>query len=164
MTTILDIALQREKEAQNYYLQIADKCPDAGLEQICRRLAEVEAKHYEVIKRMQAEGDVGLVVDDYREELKTVFDGMSRRAGSFDFGIAQLDMYKHAQQREEEAQEFYLNKAAEVGTAEGEELFNKLAAQEKRHYQILATIIDFVSHAEPGNWLENAEWYHADEY
>jgi hypothetical protein len=29
---------------------------------------------------------------------------------------------------------------------------------------MLDTIVEFVSRPEPGNWLENAEWYHTDEY
>jgi len=113
---------------------------------------------------LKAKGDVDLPTDDYREEIKTIFEDVSRRAGSFDLGSSQLDMYKHAQQREQEARKFYLGKAAEVGVADGETLFRKLAAQELGHYQILDTIIEFVSRPEPGNWLENAEWWHSDEY
>jgi hypothetical protein len=39
-----------------------------------------------------------------------------------------------------------------------------LAAEEKKHLRIMENIVEFVSRPEPGNWLENAEWYHLDEY
>jgi rubrerythrin len=42
------------------------------------------------------------------------------------------------------------------------EIFLKLADEEKKHYFLLENIIDFVSR--PQKWLENAEFYHLDEY
>jgi rubrerythrin len=41
-------------------------------------------------------------------------------------------------------------------------LFLQIAEEEKKHYWILENILNFISR--PQNWLENAEWYHLDEY
>ena len=41
-------------------------------------------------------------------------------------------------------------------------IFQKLAEEEKKHYFLLENIIQFVSR--PETWLENAEFYHLEEY
>ena len=43
-------------------------------------------------------------------------------------------------------------------------LFLKLAGEEEKHLRIVRAITEFVSRPEPGNWLENAEWHHLQEY
>jgi rubrerythrin len=40
----------------------------------------------------------------------------------------------------------------------------RLAGEEDRHCRIMENIVAFVARPEPGNWLENAEWHHLDEY
>ena len=57
-----------------------------------------------------------------------------------------------------------MEKDGEAEDKEIELLFKKLAAEEDRHYRIMDNIVDFVSRPEPGNWLENAEWHHLEEY
>jgi hypothetical protein len=37
-----------------------------------------------------------------------------------------------------------------------------LADEEKKHMILMENLIEFVSR--PDTWLENAEWYHLDEY
>ncbi len=32
------------------------------------------------------------------------------------------------------------------------------------HCEIIDSIIEFVSRPVDGNWLENAEWFHTDDY
>jgi rubrerythrin len=49
-----------------------------------------------------------------------------------------------------------------VKDPEQQEIFHKIADEEKKHYLILQEIIDFVSR--PQTWLENPEWYHLEEY
>lgn len=69
---------------------------------------------------------------------------------------------KKAQEIEKKSQIFYLEKADEVNNPSQKEIFLKIADEEKKHYFILENILDFVSR--PQNWLENAEWYHLEEY
>jgi len=39
-----------------------------------------------------------------------------------------------------------------------------LAKEEANHLRIMENIVEFVTRPEPGNWLENAEWHHLNEY
>jgi len=55
-----------------------------------------------------------------------------------------------------------LEKAHEVKEKYQEELFLRLAEEEKKHFFLLKNIVEFVSR--PETWLENAEFYHLEEY
>ncbi|HEW78629.1 MAG TPA: rubrerythrin, partial [Phycisphaerales bacterium] len=81
---------------------------------------------------------------------------------SFDFDIKQTGLYKKAQDIEKKSRDFYLKKANEVEEKHQKELFLKLADEEKKHYLLLDNIIEFVSM--PETWLENAEFFHFEEY
>jgi rubrerythrin len=80
----------------------------------------------------------------------------------FDFGAQQLEYYRKAQEIERKSRNFYLQKADEVEDSIQKGIFRNLAEEEKKHFFLLQNIIDFV--AMPKDWLENAEWYHLDEY
>jgi rubrerythrin len=162
--TILDMAMQKEKEAEEFYRGLAEKSPNTGLTNILNKLASVEAKHFEALKRMQDEGDMRLDESGSAADFKELFDTMAAQVQSFDFDISQVEMYRVAQEREAEARTFYEARAGESDSEAAVTLFTRLAAEETRHYQILDTIIEFVSRAEPGNWLENAEWYHTESF
>ncbi len=82
-----------------------------------------------------------------------------------DFGgifLPQIELYKKAQEIEKKSWDFYLEKGGEVNDPLQKEIFLKVADEEKNHYFILETIIDFVSR--PQQWLEDPEWYHLEEY
>ena len=87
---------------------------------------------------------------------------MAQKSESFDFDLKQTELYKKAQDIEKKSYEFYTEKANEVTEEYQKEVFLKLADEEKKHYFLLENIIEFVSR--PETWLENAEFYHLEEY
>ena len=72
--------------------------------------------------------------------------------------------FRKARDIEEMSQTFYLEKAEQVEGVEAKQIFLKLAQEEGKHLRIMENIVEFVSRPEPGNWLENAEWTHLEEY
>lgn len=73
------------------------------------------------------------------------------------------DYYRQlAQDIEERSLDFYLEKANEITEEYQKEIFLRLADEEKKHYFLLENIIEFVSR--PETCLENAEFYHLEEY
>jgi rubrerythrin len=72
--------------------------------------------------------------------------------------------YRKACAIEEMSQKFYLEKADLVEDGYERQIFLRLAKEEERHLRIMENIVEFVSRPEPGNWLENAEWHHLEEY
>jgi rubrerythrin len=75
--------------------------------------------------------------------------------------IAEVELYRKAQDIETKTRDFYIEKSAEVDAAQ-KEILLKIADEEKRHYLVLEKIIDFVNR--PDYWLENPEWYHLEDY
>jgi len=100
--------------------------------------------------------------DDFANRLQEVFEKMREGAGRFDSEASQIEIYRKAQDIERDSRQFYLQKAEEVEDPARQEIFRKLADEEEKHYLLLENIIQFV--CRPESWLENAEFYHLEEY
>jgi rubrerythrin len=72
--------------------------------------------------------------------------------------------YIKARDIEEQSEKFYREQAGKVEHAGQREIFLHLAGEEAKHLRIMENIVEFVSRPEPGNWLENAEWHHLEDY
>lgn len=158
---IFDFAMEKEKFSENYYRQLAFKSNNKGLETIFNMLADEEAKHYKIVSDMKDNAPLNLIETTVLLDAKGVFGKMREDLRDFDFDISQTELYRKAQDIEKQSRDFYLEKANEVAKNQ-KEFFLKLADEEKKHYFLLENIIEFVSR--PETWLENAEFYHLDEY
>ena len=158
---IFDFAMEKEKYSEDYYRQLAAKSGDKGLARIFNMLADEEAKHYRIVSEMKKDIASDLAETKVLSDAKDVFEQMRESARSLNFNISQVELYKKALKIEEQSRDFYLEKAEEVSEIQ-KEIFLKLADEEKKHYFLLENIIDFVSR--PQTWLENAEFYHLEEY
>jgi len=76
----------------------------------------------------------------------------------------ETNAYRKARDIEEKSRDFYLEKAETVDDEQEKLLLNLLAKEEEKHLHIMDNIVEFVSRAEPGKWLENAEWHNLDTY
>ncbi len=163
-------AMQMEKDGESYYRELAEKSKSEGLKKIFTMLAEEEVKHFEFIKDLRNETSSAEVADtEILSDVKNIFEEM--RAGSLDFkqGLyidttEETNAYRKAREIEESSRDFYLEKAEESVGQPTELLFRKLAREDDKHYRIMDNIVEFVSRPEPGNWLEDAEFYHLDQY
>lgn len=158
---IFEFAMEKEKYSENYYRQLAGKSSNKGLEMVFNMLADEEAKHYKIVSDMKEGVAPDLAETTVLSDAKDVFAKMRESVQDFNFNVSQTELYRKAQNIEKQSQDFYLEKANEVEKTQ-KEIFLKLADQEKKHYFLLQNIIDFVSR--PETWLENAEFYHLDEY
>jgi len=158
---IFEYAMQMEKDGEQYYRTLIEQIQNKGLKTIFNSLADDELKHYKVIEKMRDEASE-MAETTILTDAQNIFQEMKESGQSFDFDVKQIDIYRQAQQVEQKSRDFYLDKADEVKEAYQRELFLKLAEEEKKHYFILENIIEFVSR--PETWLENAEFYHLEEY
>jgi len=159
--TILEYALQMEKDGEIYYRELAQQTTNKGIQTILNMLADEEVKHYNAIKKMQTTmpemAETTILAD-----AKNVFAQIKESGECCDFDNNESELYKKAQDIEEASQKFYLKKANEVEPGRQKELFLQLAEEEKKHYFLLENIIEFISR--PQQWLEDAEFYHLEEY
>ncbi|MDP6491388.1 MAG: ferritin family protein [Kiritimatiellia bacterium] len=162
---VLKTALQLEIDAENHYRSLAAQTEDVGLVNILNRLAEVEQRHVHVIQAMMDENLQADAGDDtFIEEVKDLCQKLEDSRSEINIDTAQIKLYEHAKARELEAEKLYYGAAETETDPETVALLKRLGAQETMHAQILDSIIDFLSKAEPGGWLEDAEWYHTDMY
>lgn len=159
---IYDYAMQMEKDGENYYRDSAQKINNAGLKKILGMLADAEVKHYDILQKMKKNEKTQAPHTEILSNVKNIFVEMQEAKDTVGVNISQKELYKKAQEIEKKSQEFYSEKATEVSDQSQKELFLKVAEEEKKHYWILENILNFISR--PQNWLENAEWYHLDEY
>lgn len=158
---ILEFAMQMELDGRNFYLGLADKAEDEGIRQILEMLAGDEMKHYTILEELKVK-EPKMIDTEILSSAKNVFKEMKNKGEEKTFPAAQIDLYKKAREIEQKSRNFYLDKAKEVKKEYEKDLFNRLAEEEMKHYVLMDNIIGYVS--KPKTWLENAEWYHLDEY
>ena len=158
---IFEYAMQMEKDGENFYRGLAEKVSNKGVKTILTMLADEEVKHYEILSKAQSEEEK-LPETTILDDAKNVFMQMKEGAGEFDVGVGQVELYREAREIEERSRGFYLEKSEQVEQGRHKELFLKVADEEKKHCFLLDNIIEFVSR--PEHWLEDAEFYHLEEY
>ena len=164
---IYEYATQMELDGERYYRELARKSKSPGLSNIFSMLAGEEVKHYRIIEnlRRRESGPPEMAETKILEDVKNVFSHMSDSEPPLRIDTTEeTQSYRKACEIEEESRKFYREKADEVEAVHQRQIFLQLAAEEAKHLRIMENIVEFVSRPEPGNWLENAEWHHLDEY
>ena len=158
---IFEYAMQMEKDGEKFYRELAQQTSSKGLVTILTMLADEEVKHCQAIERLRR--------DNYEMAETTVLDGarnvfveMKERGERLEPGQEQVELYAKAQEIEERSRRFYQEKAGQTDKDDQKALFERLTKEEEEHYRLLENIVDFISR--PKQWLENAEWYHMEDY
>lgn len=160
---IYKYAMQMEKDGEKYYLELAGKTDNTGLQNILKMLAAEEVKHYQVIEQM-SKNDSGakLAETEVLQNAKSIFMKMRKEKSEFNSSTSQSELYRKAQKTEAQNYKFYLDKSKEVETQAQKKIFLKLAEEEKKHMFLLENLAEFISR--PATWIENAEFNHLDDY
>jgi rubrerythrin len=159
---VFDFAINMEKEGEQYYRELAKKTSDEGLQRIFNMLADDEVKHRQTFEKMKNKKKPDVIETQILEDAKNVFSQMKVEGIDLAPDIEQLDLYKKAQEIELKSENFYRHEASLSENSEQKECLLKIAEEEKKHYHLLQNIIEFISR--PQQWIENAEFYHLDEY
>ena len=158
---IFDYALQMEKDGEQFYREIAEKTGNKGLQTILTMLADEEVKHYQAIESMK-QNKYQMMKTNVLGNARNIFIEMKEQEEGFEPDQEQAEFYARAQEIEKKSQPFYQEKASQTNNDDQKRLFEMLAKEEQKHYFLLENLIEFVSR--PKQWLENAEWYHLEEY
>jgi len=163
---IYQFAMQMEKDGENYYRELASASRMAGLKRIFSMLADEEVKHFHFIDELRRkQGQASLAETSILTDVKNIFIDM--KEGKPDLHIdttADTDAFRKARDIEEKSMVFYREKADEATEESVKDLLLRIAREEEKHMHIMQNLVEFVSKPEPGNWLENAEWHHMEEY
>jgi len=155
---IFEFAKKKEKDAEAFYKDLAQKSNSEGLKNIYTKLANAESKHYEVVDKMKQNDNLPEETD-ILEDVGTIFNKMSREKDellSLDYD--QVRAYEKARDIEKESVDLYTEKAAEETDEHRSEIFRKLAEEEKKHYALVDQLIETI--ILPQQWVENGEFSH----
>ncbi len=158
----IENVVEMEKEAEKCYRELAGLEKNPGLRSIFMLLAEEEARHHNFYSQLAKGGKAEMEPGDLISSVKKVFLKMKEARDASTTEVSEIDFYRKALQTEKEHYEYYQKKADDSKNARDKEIFLLIAGEEERHARVLEMIVDFVSR--PDEWLEDAEWYHLDEY
>ncbi len=158
---IFEYAMQMEKDGENYYRRLAQATDNKGVKTIFTMLADEEVGHFNIIKDAKSQTPQQIRESTILDDTKNIFTELQQSGEQWDLNAEQKELYKKARDIEEKSRKFYLEKAQQVGE-EQKQIFLKLAEEERKHYVLLENLLTLVSR--PESWLENAEFYHSEDY
>ncbi len=159
---VYDYAMQLERDGEQYYREAAAASANKGLKKVFTMLADAEVVHFNIFKAMKEHEPVRLPEAALLKDVKNIFVKMKEEGGLEGVNDAQVELYRKAQDIEKQTEDLYSSKAPLAEGPAEKETFLRVAGEEHKHYLLLERLIDFVSR--PEQWLENAEFYHIEEY
>jgi rubrerythrin len=142
---VFEYALKMELDGKAYYEKLAGSTSVVGLANIFRNLAEDEQKHYDIIKKFQTqEWKTDMAPSTAIEDAQNIFTHLMEVKDTLDLIREDHEGYKHAMHIEAESERFYLDTAEVEENPEIKNLLLRVAAEERKHYEIVQNIYEFV--------------------
>jgi rubrerythrin len=161
---MLDQAVNIESEGMRFYTDLSEKTADRGIAGIFGFFAREEKRHCEIFEAWKKNvvapdiDDTGLLgkADQVFRTISVHFktDGVP--------AINHGDAYKKALVLEEKSISFYNEISGRIDDEEQKTVLKLIIHQEHAHIKLINQLMEFQRH--PGEWLENAEWNHREEY
>ena len=126
LTEIMDMAIQFETDANEFYLTASDIAKDPSAKTLLKELATIELKHKEKLEEFN--------LDDVAHEHHTIPETHDLHVSDYLMDIeitptsTSQDIMVHAMKREQKAYEFYARMLKVVTSGEVKILFEELAA------------------------------------
>ncbi len=160
---IYKYAMKMEVDGEIFYRGLAEKAESEGIRNILTMLADEEAKHFEILKRMSKNDlDFDMASTDSLQDVKNIFTEIQEKNINTGSDTEQINLYRKAQEHEEKSYQFYMEKSEQAEKESEKAIFLKLANEEKKHMILMGNIADFV--AQPDLWIADAEFNRLDDY
>jgi rubrerythrin len=160
---IFKFALDLEKDSENVYKELLKKTRHTGIVNILQMLAADEVKHYNIIiKAMENVHSIDFTDSSVFEDSRILINEIIGKNEITEISKDQLELYEKAKDIELKSKKFYLEKLNESELQIHKNLFQWLAAEENKHFNVLENIITHISR--PKTWVENAEFSTTEEY
>jgi rubrerythrin len=153
---VFDFAMKMELQGKACYENLAASTQVPGLKNIFTGLAADEQKHYEVFRGLK-DGKAFTMTDSRMlEQAKSVFREMVEEKDHFSGLREDLDGYRLGLTIEADSVKLYEDMARKEQDPETLQLYLRLANEEKKHFNIMENICDFVM--KPKYFLEWREF------
>jgi len=164
---VFKFAMQMELDGRAYYEKMAQASENETIKDILLELAQDEVKHYNIFKKF-SEGDFSGAEDlktsgtRVLENAKNIFQKIASEKKNLSFSSDVRATWAEAQSIEKKSEDFYREKAAAESNEKVRKTLNIIADEEHKHWALIEHVIQFLDR--PGQWLEDAEWNHLDQY
>ncbi len=136
LNEIIDFAIEREKEAEAFYVMISKEESMSGTREMLEEFAVMEQKHVTLLEKFKEKGlDESLERYNFRwiKDIKRSDYVMDLE---FEPGMGYGDILLIAAKREEKALKLYNELLAQADTEDAKTLFKVLCQEEAKHKQI----------------------------
>jgi len=160
---VFEFAMTMEKDGKAYYEKLARNSSLEGLKSIFSQLAEDEQKHFELFEQMKS-GVKSSALPETKSlnRAKNIFAELPRDKTSPRGVSDDLEAYQHGMKLESDSFQLYEKAAAKEKDPEVKALLLKIAAEERKHFNILGNIYHFVN--APNQFLAWGEFSNLDEF
>lgn len=164
---LLSFAKELEQIAFAFYEECAQSTKTKEFSGIFAALAREERKHFEIFEKWEKKErlpDLEQVVPQVTEVL-AIFDGLSEQfhvsSGEF---FSRSQIFGMAIELERKSIDHYhrILESTDKEISIHRKLVELIIAQEESHIEVINALAEFLRH--PGEWLENAEFRHQEEY
>lgn len=158
---VFDFAMKMELQGKACYENLAASTKVLGLKTIFSGLAADEQKHYDVFRELK-EGKAWTMADSRMlEQAKNVFSEMLADKDRLVTLHEDLDAYRVGLKIEADSVKLYEDMAKQEQDQDTMQLYLRIANEEKKHYNILENVCDFVMR--PKYYLEWREFSNLQE-
>jgi rubrerythrin len=141
---VFDFAMKMELDGKAYYERLAAETSVNGLKTIFAMLAADEQKHYNTVLAMKEGADGEMTATTVLEKARNVFQELKGEKELIGGMKKDLDGYQHAMKIEADSVRLYEDMAKKESKPEIVKLLLKIAGEEKKHYNIMENLYDFV--------------------
>ena len=164
---LLSLAKDLEYSAVLFYKELADSTKVGEFSGIFNDLAREEQKHFDIfdawLKKEQLPDLENFVpqVTNTRAIFEILSEQFKATSGEF---ISRSQIFKMAVELENKSIDHYrrIVESSDKSLSVHRALVERIVAQEQNHIRVINALAEFLRH--PGEWLENAEFRHQDEY
>ncbi|MBN2460591.1 MAG: ferritin family protein [Candidatus Cloacimonetes bacterium] len=158
-----DKAIELEKQAQEYYRKLCDQCADnEGLRNILKILSGDHRHHERILNEMKDGACQEKPGSDSYPRVVNIFREIKRKKQDFQCDMDLLQLYKEGLEFTREKLNFYENALEQLTCEKDKNLLKQVIKEEQNQVYVLEDILEMVRR--PDTWVENAEFYHFEDY
>ncbi len=158
--TLIQEAIKLEINGQAFFMKAAEITHNDLGKKMFRRLAEEEVKHLDAFSRLFSSV---IKSDDWKKQVKKeelkgpspVIEELAQRMKRAE-GQSEVEALRIGMELEQKAIDFFGRSAASMKDQAAKEIFEKIADEEKFHYDLLQAQYDSVTGS--GFWLDSSEF------
>ena len=164
---LLNMAKELEKSAVLFYQDLAKSTTVGEFTGIFSDLAREEQKHFDIFDKWRKNERLPELENFIPQatDAATIFEYLSEqfKASTGEF-ISRSQIFKMAVELERKSIDHYrrMIESSDSTISAHRSLVERIIAQEENHIRVINALSEFLRH--PGEWLENAEFNHTDEY